>query len=573
MAPESEVTPPKTADEPRPESSGEPSGAAGRPHLTAAQDALLALTRAARSFTLYEPTNKVVRTLIADYRDRVRHVLDTFGPLALEVHAFELLLGGEIVYVEKDRERSLAFRLFRDGVRQLTFDTATTWEELLRLLEILSIRYTGVRQQEDDLVTLLRKASFPHIAITAIEGFVPEEEQTEATPAAHASGAGTQRYDPPGDWDPAPPLGEATALRYRTVPDELRQRLRSEEATETVAPHAVQAALELLAAAGPSELDAAQAFALEVREFLLVEGRTDLVTHLTRAGAGTLASRPEAMGPFLTLLLDPPTLKALITGLPPETAEAPPHLAEVLAAAPDTVSASLLDLFLAEGDGPRAPLLSGLVAQGCRLSPEAIVERLPASAGTARAGLMRLLAELDPAAALREAEAATRLEDPEVQMEALRQLQAVELNPGVARALRHLVESPVESVRLAALPVMARGGARAVPTLAGHAEKHKDSLSREEAEATGRALAQAAPRGALERFEAWLHPQGGKLLGRLSRGLGPVALQRAALAGIESLAGTEADALLELLSRKGEGEIAAAARRMVERRRTGGGTP
>jgi len=144
MAPESDGPPPQAEGELRQEPSGESKAAVGRPHVAAAQDALLALTRAARSFTLYEPTNKVVRTLIADYRDRVRHVLDTFGPLALEVHAFELLFGSEVVYVEKDRERSLAFRLFRDGVRQLTFDPGTTWEELLRLLEILSIRYTGV---------------------------------------------------------------------------------------------------------------------------------------------------------------------------------------------------------------------------------------------------------------------------------------------------------------------------------------------------------------------------------------------------------------------------------------------
>jgi hypothetical protein len=535
----------------------------------AVQDALLALTRAARSFTLYESSNKVVRTLIADYRDKFRHVLDTHGPLVLDVHAFELLLGSQVVYVEKDRERSLAFRLFRDGVRQLTFDPATTWEELLRLLEILSIRYTGVRQQEDDLVTLLRKASFAHVAITAIEGFVPEEEQTESTPGRNPEAS---RYDPPQAWDTPAALGEATPLRYRSVPDELRQRLQAEEAPETVATHAVRATLELLAAAGPAERDAAQAFALEVREFLLVEGRTDLVVELARAGAGVLARQPEVMRAFLALLVDPRTLKAVIAGLPPEATGAPPHLAEVLAAAPDAFSAPLLDLLLAEGEGPRAPLLRGLVAGSSRLSPAAIAERLPSAQGAARAGLMRLLSEVDPAAALRDAQAASAHEDPEVQMEALRQLQAADFGPDVARALRRLVESPVESVRVAALPAMARGGPRVAPALAAHAEKHGDSLSRAEAEATGRALAQASPRGALDHFQSWLQPRAGGLLGRLSRGLGPAALQRAALAGLESIGGGEADALLELLISRGEADVAAAARRLAERRRGPGGT-
>ena len=293
---------------------------------------------------------------------------------------------------------------------------------------------------------------------------------------------------------------------------------------------------------------------------------------LARAAARVLASRPEEKQALLALLLDASTLKALIAALPPETTQAPAPLAELFAAASGAVSGPLLDLLHAEGDGPRGALLRGLVAGGSRLSPEAIAERLPGATGGARVGLMRALAEVDPAAALRDAEAATTQEDPEVQLEALRQLQAAEFRPEVARALRHLVEASAEEVRVAALPAMARGGVRALPTLAAHAEKNAGTLSKAEAEATGRALAQAAPRGALERFEAWLHPQGGGLLGRLSRGLGPVGLQRAALAGLELIGGGEADALLGLLGQKGEGEVAAAARRLVERRRTAGGT-
>ncbi len=153
---------------------------AGSPHAMAAGAALLALTRAARSFTLYDPSNKVVRALIGDYRDKLRAALGQFGPLALCVHPFELVLGREVVYLEKDRERSLSFRLFRDGVRRIAFEPGLTWVEMLRLLQILSIRYTGVRQQEDDLVTLLRKAAFDHVSLAAIEGFVPEEEAAES---------------------------------------------------------------------------------------------------------------------------------------------------------------------------------------------------------------------------------------------------------------------------------------------------------------------------------------------------------------------------------------------------------
>ena len=133
MAPEKDV-PARPAveqgDEPPPEAlepAGDERRLGGSPHAVAANVAVLALTRAARSFTLYDPANKVVRALIADFRDRFRAVLDGFGPLVLDVHPFELSLGRDVVYLERDRERSLAFRLFRDGVRRLAFAANTSW--------------------------------------------------------------------------------------------------------------------------------------------------------------------------------------------------------------------------------------------------------------------------------------------------------------------------------------------------------------------------------------------------------------------------------------------------------------
>ena len=117
MAPDEDgPAPPDVQDEEvAPRDGAEPSPEerriAGSPQAVAANAALLALTRSARSFTLYDPSNKGVRTLIGDYRDKLRKALASFGSLVLEVHPFELVLGREVVYLEKDRERSLSFRL------------------------------------------------------------------------------------------------------------------------------------------------------------------------------------------------------------------------------------------------------------------------------------------------------------------------------------------------------------------------------------------------------------------------------------------------------------------------------
>ena len=134
------------------------------------------------------------------------------------------------------------------------------------------------------------------------------------------------------------------------------------------------------------------------------------------------------------------------------------------------------------------------------------------------------------------------------------------------------MESPVESVRLAALPVMAeRGGPRVTPTLVAHAEKGAESLSAKEAAATGAALAHSSPRAALDTIKGWLEAKGHGLLGRLVKMPAPPALQRVSLGGLERIGGPEADELLGLLADKGDDTVAAEAARAIKRRQSGSG--
>jgi hypothetical protein len=545
---------------------------AGSPHAVAANGAVLALTRAARSFTLYDPANKVVRALIAAYRERFQAVLDGFGPLVLHVHPFELTVGSEVVYIERDRERSLAFRLFRDGVRKIAFAAETTWDELLRLLQILSIRYTGVRQQEDDLVTLLRKAGFDGIHVVAIEGFVPEEEHKEPPLDADLLRGTRQRYDPPSQWDlPLPSFPEAAPLRHRPVAPELLARLRAEEADETVAKHALRAVGELMQATGKHNLQEVLGFALEAREYLLVEQRGDLLVELARLVRSSLADAPDAAAAFLETWLDARTLRALLSTLCADEAEVPPHLAEILDAAPVAALDRMIDLLVEEAGRPRAPLLQRLVVRGCRHSPQALGARLHGASGMPAVVLLRLLAEVDPQAALHAAVEATAGDDAVLQAEALHHLEAAPFAPEIARGLHHLVESRHEPVRLAVLPVMAaRGGPRVFAALRAHVEKHAARLSAAEAAAAGLALARSSPAAALQTFGEWLRPKSGGLLGKLVKMQGAPPFQRVALAGLPGLAGADADALLALLAEHGEAALRPEAATALAARSRGG---
>ena len=179
VMPEESAAP--SATDPAPELAEE-AQIGGTPAGRAANAALRAISRTARSFLLYDPHNDAIRASLEDLRAKMAEALRVAGTLALEVRPFELVSEDEVVYLERDRERSLAFRMYRDGVRRLTVHPEIEWDEILRLLEVLSVRYAGVRQNEDDVVTLLWKAGLQHVELDAVEGFVPEEE--DAVPGA-----------------------------------------------------------------------------------------------------------------------------------------------------------------------------------------------------------------------------------------------------------------------------------------------------------------------------------------------------------------------------------------------------
>ena len=172
------------------------------PAARSANAVLLALSRAGRSFLLYDAHNEAIRGFLSEYREAHRRFAEEYGDLDLVVRPFELVFADEIVYLERDRERSLAFKMFRDGARRVILRESVTWDELLRLLEILSIRFTGVRQQEDDLVTLLWKAGFQHIDLEAIEGVTPDEEDEE-----EEDREGREQFGAPPDRDLPLPSG------------------------------------------------------------------------------------------------------------------------------------------------------------------------------------------------------------------------------------------------------------------------------------------------------------------------------------------------------------------------------
>ncbi|HEY6100328.1 MAG TPA: hypothetical protein VIW03_12905, partial [Anaeromyxobacter sp.] len=442
------------------------------PRALLAASLVHALSKATRAFTLYEPTNALIRQFLAEYRARAE-AATAEGAVSIDVSPYELASDGEVVYREEDRERSLAFRLYRDGVRRVTFSQGPSFDELLRLLQILAIRLAGIRQSEDDIVTLLRKAELTTIDVVAVEGYTADESEPDVR-----RGQGTTAAPPldPRFDTPLPRLPAPGPIALRAVPAEALARLRKEEDPAAVVASALAVAGELLALGTSGALPSSEVtrFCVELRDFLVADGQLAplaALADLVRRQAGERI-RDELMRG----LGDPRLLEVVLSAIPAGSSELPAHASRLL---PFVPAAAVLDRLAGEESEGRRALLVSLAAARLPADAEAVLARLAAvPAGVARA-LAKAVGAKAPA---RVADAAVALldhPDESLQGDALRAVGALQGKVPGAKLVK-LLGSPSEKIRTAAAAALERNGdANGARALAEALEAGRE-MSREE---------------------------------------------------------------------------------------------
>jgi hypothetical protein len=517
---------------------------------------LLALSRAARSFLLYEPTNDAIRRFITDLQEKLKAVVAQIGTLDFEVQPFELRLRDEAVYVETDRERSLAFRMFRDGVRRIVIHDEVTWEEILRLLEVLSVRYTGVRQNEDDLVTLLWKAGFEHIDIDAVEGFVPEDDGA----ASAVSSRRHSELEIPADWDLPPRALEGhVALEYRPLNEEALQALVREEASHLLPANAVRAVVELLElAADPQNdvaIDSIVPFVGEVRDFLLAEGQVGHLTEVVRACQMTFARSPESVAAIVSTFGDKQALAKILHSTPKGTLHPPEELLDLLDLLPTDRLGHLVDLVMEERGEAGRRLTRQLIERYAADQPDYIVARMRTAEPSVVCDLLRACSNVMPDRALDAAIEMSRHSDPDVIHEVLLRFEEAPGGAKVSRALLKMLDAPDEEVRLKVWSLLAgrREHAAFAPLTRYIEQRAQSGLASAEAELAGRTLAQLAPSSALAVFKEWLRPKG--LIGRWVETPAHLSLTFVTIAGLAVLPGDEPERLIREVAERSQDEL------------------
>ena len=113
------------------------------------------LVKGLRAVQLYLPNNPVYQRAMENLAAAFPPVWEYTDELELTVHETELLWDNEPVLSQDSKSESVAWLLFKDGVRTLTIHRGAEDEEIGRLMQVIQRARTLEQDAPDDLLTLL----------------------------------------------------------------------------------------------------------------------------------------------------------------------------------------------------------------------------------------------------------------------------------------------------------------------------------------------------------------------------------------------------------------------------------
>ncbi|HUK57509.1 MAG TPA: hypothetical protein VLY20_12725, partial [Nitrospiria bacterium] len=156
-----------------PDSKIDADGEIDKEELKSVKDVLLQLTKTAKTLKIYLPNNPVYQKFLQELQNRFDTHLREYETLKLKIKQYAVYYKGQVVYENTNRLESLAFKLFVDGVREVTFHEGIDKDEITSLLEIVGREYDP-SNPDDDMVTLLWERHFIHVNYLVTSDFIRE---------------------------------------------------------------------------------------------------------------------------------------------------------------------------------------------------------------------------------------------------------------------------------------------------------------------------------------------------------------------------------------------------------------
>ena len=228
-----------------------------------AKDLINTFVKTIKAFRLYPPENPTLVGFIDQVYRKFQLFLNKYHYFILKIGENKLSFREVTLYENPDLKTSLAFQLYKDGLRELRFMEGLEEGEVDGLIDIMK-RSDSINKMEDDLVTLMWEKDFIHISYLATDEYL--EEMPAIIPANIEQFRANLTFEPPpqsemGDIGEetdgaevdyyeimkrveSPPLVGVDRSVYSLTPDEL-EGLRKEVELET-APSFVFIVIDIL---------------------------------------------------------------------------------------------------------------------------------------------------------------------------------------------------------------------------------------------------------------------------------------------------------------------------------------
>ena len=129
--------------------------------------------KAIKAFRFYPADNPTLKGVRDQLFKKFQVFLNKYQSFVIQVEEYNLSFKGRIIYENRDVKTSLAFLLYKDGLREVRFMKGLEEWEVQGIIDIIKQSDT-INQFEDDIVTLMWEKDFEHISHLATDEFLEE---------------------------------------------------------------------------------------------------------------------------------------------------------------------------------------------------------------------------------------------------------------------------------------------------------------------------------------------------------------------------------------------------------------
>lgn len=144
------------------------------------KDIINALVKAIKISKMYPSNNPIYQKFIEELKQNFDSYMEEHGNLQLRLTQFKAFYKDAEVYDNPDKLENITFKLFADGIRELTFHEELENDEILGFLDVLNANIDP-ENSNDDMVTLLWEKNFQHITYFVIEDAKDVEAAAEGS--------------------------------------------------------------------------------------------------------------------------------------------------------------------------------------------------------------------------------------------------------------------------------------------------------------------------------------------------------------------------------------------------------